>query len=978
MAIFQDLPTELVGWIADYLTVGELAGLVQTATKFYHIADPILYERAKNIKHDPYRPHENPLWYAAHNGIAGTIKKCIAAGFDANMQLDEVRAMETLKTMCFSGRVEALKGKELWKMPKDVTDVPRYATDELCKHAYEDPTVYSRPTGRHNPTRPSATKVSCTPRALHLAAIGGHDEAVEALLDNGAHIDAYANNMCDCEFYKVREDLHDLLPTTDGPNIGNSPIHLAICHFRESTAKLLLKRGAPVQTAGSMFTPSFSVLHTAAATGQAGLCAYLLDEGYVENIDMHDDHLNGFGVTALFWAYYHGHWNTTVPLLLERGADINVKQASMLDVSALEDPPIFADGLRIRFDTLLYDACTYGHFDEACKLIRLGADVNKGQWLGDESIDTPLGAVCQGVLSDKRPPFSPPIQLSKARDQREDDDALRNLIELLVQQGADVNGGRPGDSPLHLAAGQYCVVAVQALLAAGADVHLQSCKKITPLLMACSFCTPVYNTRPYGDNPHTGDSNTGPIRFTSREGSLSDGYCTIKLLLEYGSDVSARNIDGNTALHLLCKSSGSLTDPSGGALKSTIRLLLDRGIDTSARNNCGQTASQEAFLREHYDICDLLLRYQKGTPCLTPDEAAERASALVAKPTNQEAWDMLLDLDTENHLASTSEFIWALYTRTTGDPVTLATICAYMERRPPRLNAEEKGRILCLAIRQRFARLIKHMLALKAPVNRPDELGRTSLYNAVTEFSDNEELANLTRDLLRAGADIHFKNSKEMETPLQVAIAGGKIFAIETMLRHRPLRDDREAPTGVYLHTAVLHGPNDGGMVNLLLRSGARLTELDERGDTPLGCFLETLQAPEKWLTRRLPSQPRHRNPRQRATQACAMIRQLWTRDIDVRARNKADKSILSFLTAITLYAGDSAFGKELAWQVREQIKVVPAEGCKGPERPMLEFHISAIFDDRDLLVFSDSDEGEKEGRRIFMDAWRRQGRGRG
>lgn len=999
MAKFEDLPTELISWIADYLGVGELADLTQTARKLYHVADPILYSRAKDVAYDPSQPHKNPLRCAAQSGNVGTIRKCIAAGFGLNMQLGESKDVEKIKTECYSRRVEALEGKRIWDKDAllDKTQGQRDDPDTLWDDAYDDPAdfetsstppdnSYSRRTRQPNASsypRPSVFVVPCTPRALHLAAIGGHDEAVEVLLDHGADIDAYAKNACDCPFYTDRLAMDHLDPAPTCQCSGNSALHLAICHFHESTVKLLLKRGASIQTAKRMLTPSFSALHTAAATGQAGLCAYLLDEGYVEDIEIHDGHSSSFGLTALYWAVYHGHWNTTVPALLERGTDINAKYASDLnDIPDIERLENDLDGSEesveessIIYDTFLCDACSRGHFDEALKLIRLGADVNKGRLLGDAITDTPLHVLCHSGGLERRPPFNPPIQLSKARDQSQDEDALRQLFEVLIQEGADIEAVAYEDlgyTPLHEAASNHFVVGVQALLAAGADVHSLSYAKSTPLLEACS-CIPGYNNNPYSAAPHTRATNFDILPITgriTRDNGLSDGYCTIKLLLDHGSNINATGLGGNNALHLLCRNGYVRNESDYGSSQRVIRLLLDRGIDVSVRNDIGRTAFQEAFVHGFYSICNLLLRYQKATPRLTFNEVAKMAEALITMP-NQEGWEMLLDLDTENHLASTSKFLRRLYNRLHLQNETSKAICAYLERRPPRLNAEEKGEILCLAIRQQHTRLIKHMLALKAPVNRPDQYNRTSLSNAVAVFPNDAGLAKLTQDLLSAGADLHFRPTREtFTTPLQVAIASHKTFAVERMLRHRPLRGDREAPKGVYLHAAVLHGPGSWEMVNMLLRSGAQLTELDKHGDTPLGCFLKTLLTPGTWVKEGQSSDKTRAERRRIANRVCATIRHLWTKDIDVRARNKVDKSIMSYLAAIKLYSGYGVFRVELANLVREQIKVVPADGCKGPERVTLEFHDSDSYDDLDVVETLNSDDEAEDPFADDMDYW--------
>lgn len=952
MAKLQELPVELVCCIAGYLDVGELAGFAQTARKFYHVADPVLYKRAQEWDSDKPRPCANPLRYAAENGLANTMKKCIAAGFDVDMTLNEPIEAGEIQSRSFQRRVEALEGSAIWESEQrgpHMSDDPdgHQGWDALS----DDSGDFKRTTriNLHDPyPLPSTIVRQCIRRPLHLAVVGGHDDVVEVLLNHGAEIDAYAQNMCDCPFYRDRHDLHKLSPVDPQAHSGSSSLHLAICHFRESTAKLLLRRAASVRTSWRFLTPCCSALHTAAATGQASLCAFLLDEGYVKDIEDHDGHLFGRGVTALFWAFYNGHWKTTAALLLERGADLNTANPCETGNPLLnnwddsDDSPGSASGISILSKTFVFEACENGQWREALKLVRLGADVNKGHTSTFEGsvTESPLHALCSNRATQRRPAYFPPIQLSQARDQSDDDDARRQLIQALLQAGADIeavsNDGL-GHTPLYEAASDCFVVVVEILLEAGADVNFQTCEKSTPLLAACSF-PPGYRDDPYhADGCH-------------RDGALCITYSTVKLLLDYGANINATDIKGNTALHILCQLWDRAYISRDDANMRLIRLLLERGIDESAKNQSGQTALQVAFLRGSYGICDLLLRFRKVAQPLTSKEISEMVKFLVIQPS-QEGMGMLLDLDVNDRLASTSKVIMQFCDKQQRDPACSRVICAYLERKPPSLSAPEKGKLLCLAVKQQCARLIKHMLALKAPPNHLNHCDSSPLSLALDMETDDKGLATLVQDLLNAGADMHFRHGTDTPiTPLQKAILCRKIFALKTMLRHRPLRDDRDAPRGVYLHEAVALGPEGREIVNMLLHSGITRTELDGNLDTPLGSFLRKLVNQNEWTwswqpqdARYKPVEEKQKHFRQLADRICTMIQLLWDKKIDVRARNSGDKSIIGYLASLKLYSGDSErhtckIRVELASQLRQRVKVVPVAGSQSSKCATLEF----------------------------------------
>lgn len=155
-------------------------------------------------------------------------------------------------------------------------------------------------------------------RALHLAAARGHDEVIQALLEHGVAIDSYCLTTCDCAFNGPRM-LGSAAVNSEAQQSrrGVSALHLAICFFQKSTVRLLLSRGASIQLT-SLDSP-ITALHSAAATGQLDSCQLLLHQNYVQDIDILDSNK----LSPFYWAYFNGHWDTTVPFLLERGANID-------------------------------------------------------------------------------------------------------------------------------------------------------------------------------------------------------------------------------------------------------------------------------------------------------------------------------------------------------------------------------------------------------------------------------------------------------------------------------------------------------------------------------------------------------------------------------------------------------------------------------------------------------------------------------
>lgn len=295
-------------------------------------------------------------------------------------------------------------------------------------------------------------------RALHLAARSGHNDVVRTLLDHGASIDMRSRQLCRCVPILSRAaGLHGVPFIRNDPS---GPLHLAICHFQASTAKLLLSRGASPRLSESQHDNAPTVLHTAAATGQVDLCKHILDGGFVDL-----DAVDIYGLTPLYYAYRNGQWGSTVSFLLEKGADVNflIRQPSLHN--GMEGGELYS---------ALYEACGFGHYADAIKLINLGADVNKGRYAHNAQCNWPLHAVCRPPSTFYEPPRNTVMGSSLASAKNDEEQRLE-LIKLMLRSGADLEARTRHDldSPLQHAA-MHCDVAVlQLLLAEGADVESQ-------------------------------------------------------------------------------------------------------------------------------------------------------------------------------------------------------------------------------------------------------------------------------------------------------------------------------------------------------------------------------------------------------------------------------------------------------------------------------------------------------------------------
>ena len=148
-------------------------------------------------------------------------------------------------------------------------------------------------------------------------------------------------------------------------------------------------------------------------------------------------------------------------------------------------------------------------------------------------------------------------------------DGNPSAVEALLAAGANVHvrAGKYGSTPLHRAAGHGENPAViEALLAAGADVNAPDGEGFTPLHWAVM----------HNENP-----------------------AVIAALIGTGADVNARDADDFTPLHWAAGNSDNI---------AVIVALIDTSADVNARNTDGHTPLQIARNRNRHDAVSVLLK----------------------------------------------------------------------------------------------------------------------------------------------------------------------------------------------------------------------------------------------------------------------------------------------------------------------------------------------------------------------------------
>ena len=177
----------------------------------------------------------------------------------------------------------------------------------------------------------------------------------------------------------------------------------------------------------------------------------------------------------------------------------------------------------------------------------------------------------------------------------------------MLERGADVNTrDKDNATPLHLASYSGVASVVDVLLDHGAEADAQ-------------------NARADGQTPlHQG-------LHTPNE----DNSRIVRLLLDHGVDVNARDKDQETPLHFGCSIGDS----------ETALVLLDHGAELSAQNANGQTQLHRALQGSHYYTSDRVSRLllERGVDVNARDKDKASPLHLASSNSRSRIVQVLLD-----------------------------------------------------------------------------------------------------------------------------------------------------------------------------------------------------------------------------------------------------------------------------------------------------------------------------------------------
>ncbi|CEJ90318.1 hypothetical protein VHEMI06109 [[Torrubiella] hemipterigena] len=386
---------------------------------------------------------------------------------------------------------------------------------------------------------------------LECAVLAGELEIVKQLVASGASIESNPNKE-NAFHLSVRDrhcDISDFFllkgmdPSLRGPN-DITTLNIAAGLGDVDMVKTLLAAGVPVFFFYViLFFEIYTPLFDAAEGGHVQIMRILLV------LLAHGASISAtrlWGLTALHIAARNGY-TEAVRILLDHGSDISA--------------------VAHRQHTALEHAVTGRHFDMLELLIGRGASESAGDVAHALRISVSLTFV--------------------------------QAAEFLIKNGANVNEMRYGCGVLHLAAEAGNLVMIELLLRHGANISARVPYGKTPLLYAIDANQPaaVEALLAAGadiEEPHRDDYGCRPLGFAACRGHDE----IVRILLDHGADMEARNSVDATAVVSLA-TEGHV---------STMQLLLERGADASSRTSLGYNALEAATCDDDLEMVRLLLQ----------------------------------------------------------------------------------------------------------------------------------------------------------------------------------------------------------------------------------------------------------------------------------------------------------------------------------------------------------------------------------
>ncbi|CBJ25745.1 conserved unknown protein [Ectocarpus siliculosus] len=664
--------------------------------------------------------------------------------------------------------------------------------------------------------------------ALHLALRAGQDALAQELLRLGAPTKAKDNNGDTPLHLAAASGLGDVvsLLLRDGAEVdvldnkGRTSIHLSAERGSPSTVQALLAAGGdPSLRYGK--GKAFSALGLAARGGHVEVMQALIRHG----VDVNAPDSNG--CTALHSAAI-GDAVGAIDVLIEAGASIDAqggedgemytplhvaseKGSSEAALSLVKHgADVHRSGRMSRWGrscgNALILAAGRGHTMIVTSLLAAGVNVNLRPAYSDKSA---LDAAFQGGHADIVTTFDPARSVCRRHRLTWVYGAVQGAVVSMLRYGALIDvKDNCGDTPLHAASSAGCSEGIRALVEYGADIKALNAKGRTPLALTAEF-------------------------------GCEDATV---VLLDAGADVNAPadHTDGSAALSLATLSE---------YVDDTMKILIQHGADVNARNTDGFTALHRAAMYNEVDGVDLLISAGAIIEALdnhksTPLAVAFREAVYRWKKYNGGAGDFAAmvsllkhgaDPNTGNIDKGCPNSLLYYFIRC-GCPISVFRELLAVG---PNLDVRADDECTPLMVSQDHPEMFSELLLHGADTNVQTKGGGTALHKAAQD--DNGVCIEA---LISAGASTNVKD-RNGRTPLHLATINHKWNAMRMLLRSGADISSADNDGFSALHLAAAHDQCTSGdsamatTMDLLLRWGADENAVDSLGNTPVTVWRE-------------------------------------------------------------------------------------------------------------------------------------------
>jgi ankyrin repeat protein len=688
---------------------------------------------------------------------------------------------------------------------------------------------------------------------LLLAVRKGNLEIVKLLLSAGAkpnyqHEDGDSPLLAAIES-KNKAIVEELVRAHADVNLSNKdgdiPLTLAFEKRQAEIVAFLLQAGADVKKRG---TRGGTVLHWAIPESNlpqnAKNLRFILDAG--ADIEAKDEE---HGFTALMLSLDSPALLSTTALLIQRGADVNVRDKYddtplMIAATGGFEPQIellLKSGARVNdanaigLTPLL--AAVMARKKEAIKiLINAGTDIEKKDNSGNSPLTLAMRSDDASLIEPFRQSKSFPSDFeTRVKKERLGIEFLKTVaqgdqkkISQFVAEGVDLEvKSKEGQTALQIAVLKGDVNTIRLLLKAGANVNATATNGITNLMIAALR----------GDAVVTG------------------------LLIEAGARINDKDANGRTALiyAMAAQKPGNVIYAStllNSSPEEVIALLIKAGADINATEKENNSAIGIACQEHRWPEVKQLLRAgakatQKLCPFFaevttgTPNDVREflKTGIKINEPENEtgltalhiaasagraEIVEILLGAGADGNLKDKQGVQPLIYAIRPGNVETVKVLVKAKVNLDTKVIPSDPympdGAALNLALERHADDIVDVLIDAGADPNVRDRRGKTALMSAAGDL-----IVGLLRKLLQHGADVNAQDESRWSALMHATIASrtdayttkkdknGKTIDVNAVVRGDIVIDDDQVQT-----------------INLLVNAGADLEARNNVGETPL------------------------------------------------------------------------------------------------------------------------------------------------